>query len=250
MRTSLAASFSVVLAILTSPVAAQSPTSRTEGSTRAVVSDWAPTESRVTGERTCIRPARCEPTDHAITKVRRRGIASLVFAGLASGLGLTGGALALRYDRIDPDGSRAADEGLVASLVPLVAVGLVLQTGQSTRVEGGRRGLRVAGWVSFVLFGGGLLALLVAAATPLDIDIDITGDDPDDDDQPTVPPAAVFALAAAATTSMACFGANALLASKEARARRSRPTLAPTLSLWRESHTESIRPALGLRMVF
>jgi hypothetical protein len=163
---------------------------------------------------------------------------------------VTGSALALRYDRTDPDGSRAADEALVASLVPLVAAGLFLQGSRGPTVEGGRRGLRVAGWVSFVLFGGGLIALVVAAAASFDIAVDITGDGPDDDDQPSVPPAAVFALATAATTSLACFGANALLASKEARARRSRPTLAPTLSLWRESHTDSIRPALGLRMVF
>jgi hypothetical protein len=120
--------------------------------------------------------------------------------------------------------------------------------GRAGRRAGGEGigALRAIGWISYALTLVGGVAMLAAAGVEAD-----------------VPSPAIFAAAALGGTSFLCFGIDALVAGKSARTRAneaqrnlstqsagSAADLAPAVSLWRESYTDALRPAMGLRLTF
>ena len=189
-------------------------------------------------------------------KASSRGVFSLVSAGIAWGLGFASGAYRLQDENCvegfytDCDDSPLPEAAIGGVMVIFTAiVGPIASGGGRAGRRAGGEGigaLRAIGWISYALTLVGGVAMLAAAGVEAD-----------------VPSPALFAAAALGGTSFLCFGIDALVAGKSARARAnetqrnlstqsagSAAHVAPAVSLWRESYTDALRPAMGLRLTF
>lgn len=173
-------------------------------------------------------------------KASSRGVFSLVSAAIVWGLGFTSGAFRLHDENCVSCSDTPMPEaaiGAVAVLYTAIAGPLASGGGRAGRRAGGRGigALRALAWISYVLSLAGGVAMIAASAVEAD-----------------VPSAAIFGTAALGGTSLLCFGIDALVAGSQARARanEAQRNLAPAVSLWRESYTEALRPAMGVRLTF
>lgn len=174
---------------------------------------------------------------HAI----QRGATSLVLAGAVLGVGLAAGTIRLRDERCRTwcGESNAGTITMAFSMFTAVS-GQLAAAGARNGRRGGGHGipaLRAVAWTSYVLAIGAAFGMLVATlAAEWDV----------------IPSPAIFATGTLAGTSLACFGVNAIIAGRQAQARvkEERRTIGPALGLWRESHTDAIRPSLGVRMTY
>lgn len=174
-------------------------------------------------------------------KATSRGVFSLVSAGIAWGLGFAAGAYRLQDENcaFDCDDSPLPEAAIGGVMVLFTAiVGPIASGGGRAGRRAGGEGigaLRAVGWISYALTLVGGVAMLAAAGVEAD-----------------VPSPAIFAVAALGGTSFLSFGIDALVAGKSARARanEAQRNLSPAVSLWRESYTDALRPAMGVRLTF
>lgn len=191
-------------------------------------------------------PAPIVPTfDRRLAaKASSRGVFSLVSAGIAWGLGFAAGAYRLQDEScdgfsVDCDDSPLPEAAIGGVMVLFTAiVGPIASGGGRAGRRAGGSGigaLRAIGWISYVLTLVGGVAMLAAAGAEAE-----------------VPSSAIFGVAALGGTSFLCFGVDALVAGSQARARanETQRNLAPAVSLWRESYTDALRPAMGVRLTF
>jgi hypothetical protein len=188
-------------------------------------------------------PAPIVPTfDRRLAaKATSRGVFSLVSAGIAWGLGFASGAFRLQDENCvsgcdDSPLPEAAIGGVMVIFTAVVGP-IASGGGRAGRRAGGEGigALRAIGWISYALTLGGGVAMLAAAGVQAD-----------------VPSPAIFATAALGGASFVCFGVDALVAGRSARARanEAQRQLSPAVSLWRESYTDALRPAMGVRLTF
>lgn len=177
-------------------------------------------------------------------KARSRGVLSLLSAGVSYGLLFASAAYRLRDENCD-GGTGACNDGAL----PEVAIGTfgflftaimgpIASGGGRAGRRGGGRGiptLRAFAWLSYVLTMASGVATLAVVASDHE-----------------VPPGMLFGMAALGGTSFVLFGVDSLIAGKQATAaaNETQRSLAPALSLWRESGTEALRPAFGVRVGF